>query len=93
MNPDDIEKAIHDGIAKALESQLAPAVAAAVTVTVNGKIDGLRRDIKPLLDAYTAYTGSKRLIFWVGSFIIGLGAFIAGVQQIYQAGASHIVLK
>src|SRR3954465_4924582 len=73
-------KAIHDGIARALQDQLAGAVSAAVKTNVNGKIDGLRKDIRPLLEAYI--TGSKRLIFWIGSAVIGLGAFIAAVQQI-----------
>jgi hypothetical protein len=93
MNPDDIEKAIHDGIARALQDQLAPAISSAVTISVNGKIDSLRKDVKPLLEAYATFTGSRRLIFWVGGAIIGIGSVIAALQQIYQLAFSHIVIK
>ena len=93
MKPEDIEKAIHDGIAKALEQQLAPAIAAAVNTSVNGKIDGLRKAVNPLLEAYEAFTGSRRLIFWVGGAIIGIGSFMVAVQQIYQIAFSHVVIK
>jgi beta-lactamase regulating signal transducer with metallopeptidase domain len=90
MNPEDIEKAIHDGIARALQEQLAPAVSAAVTISVNGKIDGLRRDVKPLLEAYATYTGSRRLIFWIGGAVIGIGSFMVALQQIYQITSAHL---
>jgi hypothetical protein len=93
MNAEDIEKAIHDGVAKALEQQLAPAISAAVTISVNGKIDGLRRDVRPLLEAYATFTGSRRLIFWIGGAIIGIGSFMVAVQQIYQIAFSHVVIK
>lgn len=90
MDPADIEKAIHEGVARALQDQLAPAISAAVTISVNGKIDGLRKDVRPLLEAYATFTGSRRLIFWVGGTIIAIGSFIAALQQIYLITSSHI---
>jgi len=92
MNPDDIEKAIHAGVAKAVEQQL-PCYLRSRSDKGQWKIDGLRRDVKPSSKPTRPSPGAARLIFWIGGAIIGKAPFMVAVQQIYAIGLSHITLR
>lgn len=96
MTPDDLEKAIHAGISKALQEQLPVAVSSAVEVSVNHKIDGLRKEIAPITEAYKKWISLRRIS------LVAFGVFLAigGAIQSAQAGwavlegiRNHFVIK
>jgi hypothetical protein len=93
MNPEDIEKAIHDGIAKALQTQLPVAVQTAVDVAVNGKIKALDAKMTPIVDAWGKWTGAKRQALTVIGVLVALGSIITTAESIWAFVASHVMVR
>ena len=89
MTPADIEKAIHDGIAKALQQQLPLAVQSAVDTAVNGKVKALSAQMQPITEAWNKWLSWKRVaIVGVGMFL-AFGSFIQSAQAIWGVVQSH----
>jgi hypothetical protein len=93
MNPDDIEKAIHDGIAKALEAQLPIAVQTAVDASVNGKIKALDAKMTPIVNAWGKWTGAKRQALTIIGIIIGIGSLMTTAETLWSFVTGHIMLR
>jgi len=90
MTPDDIQKAIHEGIEAALKSQLLPAVQTAVDSAVNGKVNALSRKVDTLVDqttpitqAYGKWLSARRNAFLAIGVLIAIGSFIQSVQAVW----------
>jgi hypothetical protein len=93
MDPADIEKAIHDGIAMALESQLPVAVQTAVDSAVNGKIKALSEKMSPIADAYNKWLSWKRVaVVGIGVFL-ALGSFLSTATDLWGLLSAHFVVK
>lgn len=95
MNPNDIdiEKAIHEGIAKALQDQLPLAVQSAVDVAVNGKVKALTAKISPIAEAYDKWLSWKRVAAVAVGMFIALGSLISTAQVLWSAASAHLTLK
>lgn len=93
MRPEDIQAAIHDGIAAALATQLPIAVKTAVDTAVNGKITKLAADVAPLVNVYNSYLSWKKgALIWVG-ILLAIGGFIQALQAIWSLTTHYVVLK
>jgi hypothetical protein len=93
MNPEDIQKCIHDGIAKALADQLPTAVSAAVNTAVNGKIIKLTNDVAPLVKVYNSYLSWKKgALIWIG-ILLAIGGFIQAAQAVYGVVSNLFVIS
>ena len=93
MTPADIEKAIHDGISKALQSQLPLAVQSAVDVAVNGKVKALSAQMAPIADAYNKWLSWKRVaVVGVGMFI-AIGSLISTAQELWGLLSPHVTVR
>jgi hypothetical protein len=93
MTPDDIQKAIHDGIAKALAEQLPLAVATAVNASVNGKVQAMRNDLKPITDAYSNWLSWKRIALMSFGVVLAIGGFIQAAQALYGIVSNLFVIS
>lgn len=105
MDQEQIEKAMHDGIAKALESQLAGAVQMAVDQAVNGKVKALSKQINdltneegtgkldPIVMAYGNWLTWRRTAAMGLGFMLAIGGLISTVQTIWGLLSQHLVVK
>lgn len=93
MTPEDLDKTIHSAVAKALECQLPAAVSAAVTASVNGKIDALRKEFSPINEAWAKWLSWKRTVGVVFGIMLAIGGLISTVQALWAIVAGHLVIK
>ena len=92
MTPDEIQKCIHEGIAKGLAEQLPVAVTNAVNFAVNGKITKLANDVAPLVNVYNSYLSWKKgALIWVG-ILLAIGGFVQAVQAIYSLISNYLTI-
>jgi len=93
MNPDDIQQHINDAVVAALKQHLPAAINTAVDASVNGKINSLRHDMQPLIDAYHGWLSTKRLAVTMVGLFISIGGLIAAGQAFYAFLTGHLTFK
>jgi len=88
MTPDEIQKAIHDGIAAALGSQLQPAIDAAV----NGKVNALRTQMTPITDAFAKWASWKKGVLVLIGMFVAIGSFIQSAEAVWGAFTHYFTI-
>lgn len=46
---------------------------------VNGKIDKLREEIRPILEAYTSAGNFGNFVVWISKIVIAIGVIVAAI--------------
>lgn len=93
MDPAQLEKAIHDGIAAALEAQLPIAVQSAVDAAVNSKVKKLSDDMQPLVNAYGKWLTGRRMVIVAFGVLIALGSIIQSGQALWEIVQHYFVIR
>jgi hypothetical protein len=93
MNPEELNKAINEAVAKGLQEHLPVAVSTAVTASVNGKIDGLRKEIAPIVAAYNTWLTWQRMGAIAFGVFLALGGLIQAAQAVWGIVQGHLVIK
>jgi molybdopterin biosynthesis enzyme MoaB len=66
------------------------AVEKAIKTVVNGKIDGLRKDLQPLTDAFQSWNHLKAGFIMYGTAILALGGAVQAIQALWGLISPHI---
>lgn len=90
MKPEDIEAYIHAGVTKALAEQLPLAVNTAVSASVNGKIDALRKEIAPIIQTYNTWLSYRRAALIFIGLIMAIGGFIQSAQELWSLFTNYV---
>jgi hypothetical protein len=97
MTPDDINKAIHEGMEAALKAQLPLAVQTAVDSAVNGKVNALRTEVaalrtevSPMTNAYGKWLSARRNAFIAIGLLIAIGSFIQSVEAVWGIVTNYL---
>lgn len=93
MTPEEIRKAINEAVANGLQEHLPLAVSTAVTASVNGKIDGLRKELQPITDAYKTWLTMRRMSVVTFGIFLAIGGIIQAAQAVWGIVAGHLVIK
>ncbi len=65
-------------------------VSVAISKNVNGKIDALSNQVKPLTDMLSTWSHMKaQMMFWIGG-IFALGGAVQAIQALWGLIAPHI---
>lgn len=73
---DDVEKMIEAAVSRAIETS--------IPKFVNGKIDALRDEMKPMLTTFSNLNWGRRVLIGTGIFLAGVAGFILTVIEIIK---------
>ena len=85
----EIQSQVNDAIATALTNQLLPAM----KIAVNGRIDDFRKEMQPLIDAYTNWLSWRRMIVTILTVTIAIGGFIQGCVDLWHLATTYFTVK
>jgi hypothetical protein len=88
MTPEDIEKAIHDGISAALTQQLQPAIDKAV----NGKVKALSNQMTPITEAFDKWNSWKKGVIILLGMFVAVGSFIQSAETFWTAFTHYLTI-